>query len=372
MPRKLKDSVVVITGASSGIGKATALRFASKGATLALGARREGPLQDVVQACERNGGRAIAVQVDVTKEDQVQNLARQAIENFGRIDVWVNNAGVMLFGSFEESPPEVFRQVFETNLFGNVNGARAVLPYFREQGNGVLINMSSVYGAAGAPYLTAYVSSKFAVRGFSESLRLELEDEDNIHVCTVLPASIDTPLFQHAANYSGRQVRPVPPIYDAELVAKRIVELAENPQPEAIAGTAGKALHAQRRLAPRLTSRLINRLARRGHFEEESAQPTPGNVLEPVAFGTGISGGWKDTEETPKKRRFVLFGAAAAVPAFLALRKASTEDERGRSRRMKAGKRARAKVQQAGKARVATLKPISKSASDTVRARLPI
>lgn len=195
MPRPIKDSVIVITGASSGIGRATALDFAKQGATLLLAVRREAPLQELAAECERLGGKALAVPTDTTDEEAVQALARLGVETFGRLDVWVNNAAVTLFARFEEAPPEVFRQVIETNLFGYIHGARAALPYFREQGSGILINVDSVVGAAPQPYTSAYFISKHGIRGLSGCLRMELhlDNAADIHVCTVMPATFDTP-----------------------------------------------------------------------------------------------------------------------------------------------------------------------------------
>jgi len=187
MGSKLGGAVVVVTGASSGIGRATGLAFAERGARVVVAARRAAALEDLARECEGVGGQARAVPTDMTDEAAVAELARQAVERFGRIDVWVNNAGVYLLGSLEATPPKAFRQVLETNFFGYVNGARAVLPRFRDQGHGVLINNASVYSHLGAPWLTAYVSSKFAVRGFSEALRQELADLPDVHVCTVSP-----------------------------------------------------------------------------------------------------------------------------------------------------------------------------------------
>jgi NAD(P)-dependent dehydrogenase (short-subunit alcohol dehydrogenase family) len=144
MPRELGDSVVVITGASSGIGRAAARAFAERGARVVLAARSGGSLREVAKVCEAAGGQALVVPTDVTDEEAVRELARKSIEGFGRIDTWVNNAGVMAYGYLEEVPSGAYRQVIETNLFGQIHGSRTVVPYFKEQGSGVLINMSSM------------------------------------------------------------------------------------------------------------------------------------------------------------------------------------------------------------------------------------
>ena len=175
-------------------------------------------------------------------------LARRAVERFGGIDIWVNNAGVYLLALLEATPPEAFRWVLETKVFGYVHGARAVLPRFREHGHGVLINNASVYSHVGAPRLTAYVSSKFAVRGFSEALRQELADLPDVHVCTVSPSPIDTPIFASAANYSGRAVKAPPPTYPPQQVASAILTSALCPKRERIVGAPAAWSPWQKRL----------------------------------------------------------------------------------------------------------------------------
>src|SRR5215211_8481138 len=205
MTGRLDDKVVVITGASSGIGKASALAFARNGARLALCARRQPELNDTVNACREAGVQVVELQTDVADEAQVKALAQRAIEAFGRIDVWFNNAGVDAFGPFLNIPSAAFERVLQVNLMGAVYGSRAALTQFRQQGSGTLINNASIVGTCPTPFHSPYVASKFAIRGLSHALRQEVMDLPNVHVCTLCPSSIDTPLWQRGGNYSGRK-----------------------------------------------------------------------------------------------------------------------------------------------------------------------
>ena len=283
---------------------------------MVVAARREEPLQEIARECERLGVRALAVPTDVTDEPAVQELARRAEASFGRVDVWVNNAAVSLFARFEDAPPEVFRRVVETNFFGYVHGARAALPLFRRHGSGVLVNNASLMGRIGGPYVSAYVASKWAIRGFAECLRQELRDADDIHVCTILPASIDTPFFQHAANYTGRAAKPLSPVNRAEDVAEAIVELAEDPRREILVGRAARTLSLQHTLAPALTERIFAAQVERDHFQDTPAPASAGNVFEPTPEWTSVSGGWR--QDGRKRGRLIGAGVAAAVPAVAA------------------------------------------------------
>jgi NAD(P)-dependent dehydrogenase (short-subunit alcohol dehydrogenase family) len=310
----MHPSVAVVTGASSGIGRATALELARRGTSVVAVARREEALKDVASACRRLGVPAFDAPADVTDEEAVRGVARAAVERFGRVDLWVNNAGVTLFARFEEAPSDLYRRVIETNLFGSVHGARAAIPVFREQGGGMLVNVASVFGAIGAPYLSAYVLSKWAIRALGECLRQELVDAPNIHVCTVLPASTDTPLFQQAANYTGWSIVPLRPIYSPERVARVVVRLPERPRREVTIGLAGRGSLLGRTLAPGLTERLTGRLVARFHFEDQPAERTDGNLHEPIAELALLDGGWRQSN----RRRFTLAGAAAAAPVLVA------------------------------------------------------
>ena len=314
MGRKLHGAVVVVTGASSGIGRATGLAFAERGARVVVAARRVEALEELARECQAAGRQAVAVPTDTTDEAAVTELARRAVERFGRIDVWVNNAGVYLLGSLEATPPEAFRRVLETNFFGYVHGARAVLPHFRAQGHGVLINNASVYSHVGAPWLSAYVSSKFAVRGFSEALRQELADLPDVHICTVSPSPIDTPIFASAANYSGRAVKAPPPTYPPEQVARAILASALHPRRERIVGGAGRLVTEAEAVVPRRFERVNRRYVNGLQFAAEPAPATDGNLYAPVSDGRAAArGGWRRRPDPPAPlRRLAAVGLLAA------------------------------------------------------------
>jgi NAD(P)-dependent dehydrogenase (short-subunit alcohol dehydrogenase family) len=310
VPRPLEEAVVVITGASSGIGRAAALRIAQRGASLGLCARSEEPLAEVARECEAAGAAVLHQAVDVADEEALDAFAAAVESRFGRIDVWVNNAATMAYGPFEEIPSEVFRRVVETNLMGMVHGARAALPRFRVQGSGVLINMSSVWGRVTSPQVAPYVVSKQAIRAFSECLSGELADEPEIHVATVVPEAVDTPIFEHAANYSGRQVRPIPPVLDPEEVAYGIELCAENPKREVTYGRAGRGLEILFALAPGLYRRIAHPAFVRGSWGQVGADPAAGNVLG-SSGPHRVEGGWRSRRRGVLWRAF--FGAAGGA-----------------------------------------------------------
>ena len=321
MAKKMNGVVVVITGASSGIGQATALEFAARGASVVLAARREWALREVAIECERRGGQALPVPTDVTDEAAVHELARRALERFGRIDVWVNNAAVGLFSRFEDAPIADFRRVIETDLFGYVYGARAVLPLFYRRGRGVLINVGSIMSEVPGPYVSAYAIAKHGVRALGESLRQEaqLAGADDIRICTVMPATIDTPFFQHAANYTGRAVKAMPPVYPADAVAKTIVELVDHPRREVVVGKAGRLMVTQQTLAPGMSERMLATMVDRQHLEDVPAPPTSGSLFSPMGRGASIAGGWRSPNGTSKARKLAT-AALVGIPAALVWR----------------------------------------------------
>lgn len=314
-----KEKVVVVTGASSGTGRAIALAFARTGAQLVLAARREQTLAEVAEQCEQAGGTAVVVPTDVTDVTAVQALADAAINFGGRIDVWVNNAGVLAAGTFEETPVSIHDQVIRTNLMGYLHGAHAVLPYFKDQGYGVLINNISVGGYVPTPNAVGYSASKFGLRGFSQSLKGELYKWPNIHICDVYPAFLDTPGVQHAANYTGHYIKPAPPVYDPQRVATTIVALASNPKESVTVGSVAVLLRIATLFAPRL-SRRVTALLMDGYLKKAQPLPyTPGNVLLPVAYGTSIHGGWNSQADAQKRKKTAL--VIAAIAGLLLLRR---------------------------------------------------
>lgn len=317
MPRKLRDSVVVITGASSGIGRATALRMAKSGATLVVAARSGQALSDVVSECRQHTLQAISVPTDVADLASVQALRERAIECFGRIDVWINNAAVSAMGRFEDIPIEIVRRVIETNLIGYIHGARAALDCFREQGTGVLINISSQVGIGGQPYAAPYVITKYAIRGLTDCLRQELLGSD-IRVCTVLPGSVDTPHYEHAANYTGRAVKPLGPRIDPDAVASAITRLAERPQHERIVGRTGYFLRVLHGIAPSIYERAARWKTDRDQFQDATADQTEGNVFASMPEISGSSGGWRRREPAWTRATAIKIGSSVLAGLVLA------------------------------------------------------
>lgn len=312
---KLRDSVVVVTGASSGLGRATAVELAKRGASLVLAARRDAPLEDVARDCRNAGGRAIAVITDVSVASDVDALAHEALDAYGRIDVWINNAAITLFSPLEEGPFEDHQRVIETNLFGAMHGARAAIPIFRRQHRGLLINVGSVLGEVGHAFVPSYVISKFGIHGLSEALRVEVADEPDIQVSTVFPFVIDTPHFEVAANRIARVPRALPPMQSPERVARVIAAVCERPRrvrfvPRWI--TLGLALHA---IAPQATERVLLDALRKFHVRDRE-QVTAGNLYTPAAGPARVHGKRPPRISTT---RFVLWVAAHFVRVELAL-----------------------------------------------------
>jgi len=256
--RPLQQQVVVITGASSGIGRETALQFASKHARVVLAARNAIALQEVADEIRQAGGDAIVVVTDVSDWDQVTRLADEAVAAFGRIDTWVNDAATSVYATAEDTTVEETQQIMQTNFMGVVHGVKAVLPYMKQQGSGMIINLGSVESQRTLPYHSVYAATKHAVKAYTDSLRMELAHEHaGIHVTLILPAGINTPFFNHARSKLGVLPQPAPPVYKPQLVANAIVYAAQHPQRDIYVGGASKLFTVMERLSPVLMDRIM-------------------------------------------------------------------------------------------------------------------
>nr|WP_210329363.1 SDR family oxidoreductase [Methylorubrum zatmanii] len=309
--KTLHGAVVVIVGASSGIGRAAALAFARAGAHVVAAARRREPLERLAEECARLGPAALAVPADVTDPEAAEALARAAEKRFGRIDVWINNAGTGVFGPFQDAPLDLHRRTIEVNLLGTLHGAYAALPRFLDRRRGILINMISLGGWAPTPFAAAYTASKFGLRGLTASLRQEMRRHPHIHVCGVFPAMVDTPGFVHGANVSGRTLDPGPLLYAPEEVAATLVYVARHPRDEIAVGWPARAAQVAYALAPGPTEHLMGAALHRALDRAQPAPVTHGALRRPIPEGTTARGGWLARKGLPSAS--ILSGIGLAV-----------------------------------------------------------
>jgi len=278
--KQLSEQVMVITGATSGIGLATARRAAERGARVVLCSRNESALRDTVAQIEQSGGKAKSVVADVTSPDDVERLAASAVEEFGGLDTWVNNAGVSFYGRLTEVALEDMRQLFEVNFWGMVHGVRAAVPRLRRSG-GALINLGSIVSDRAIPLQGAYSASKHAVKGLTDALRMELEEEGlPVSVTLIKPSAIDTPYFQHAKNYMDVEPKPPAPVYAPEVVANAILRAAEHPIRDITIGGGGRVLTALGTALPRLTDFYMERAMFEAQRGDTPAQAAEGNLYQ--------------------------------------------------------------------------------------------
>ncbi len=291
MDENLRGKTIVITGASSGFGRGAALKFAESGVNLVLAARREQLLEELVSLCAIAGSQAIAVPTDVSKIEDVEALFKRALDQFGQIDVWINNAGSGAVGAFTDIPMDEHRQLIETDLLGTIYGSHLALTHFKSIGAGTLINTASMLGKVPAPYYASYCAAKHGVVGLSAALRQELDEQKfkEIHVCTVLPMAMDTPFFEHAANYSGHEVVPVPPLDEAEKVIDAIVSLATKAQGEVPVGNASLSNLVMHNLMPAVSEKIMGALTHQAQMQDAPvSSDSPGGLSQPAGAGTKI------------------------------------------------------------------------------------
>ena len=330
--KPVEEQVVVLMGASSGIGREAALRFAERGAKVVVAARSEGGLDSLVGEIRRRGGEATAVVADVTEFEQVEAVAETAAMEYGRLDTWVHLAAVSIFAPFDETTPKEFKRVIEIDLLGQAYGAMAALGHLKREGRGALVHVTSVVARRAVPLQSSYCAAKHGVDGFLESLRVELKKEGwQIGVTNVMPAAINTPFFDKARTKLGFKPRGFPPLYDPGVVADAIIYAAEKAPRDLVAGGAGKGMILTQRLSPRL----MDALMLGGGFDSQRTdtpkpEDAPDGLFGPVEGydkAEGDFGGeslsrslitWLDTH--PAAKRGAVAGAALATLAALRAR----------------------------------------------------
>jgi short-subunit dehydrogenase len=290
--RTFRDAVVVITGASSGIGRATALAFAAEGACLVLASRSEEALAEVDRDCRQRGGRVLVVPTDIADPAAVERLARLAVQRFARIDVWVEAAAVGIAGPLGSESVDEIRRLVDTNVFGAVLCTRAALATFKGQGNGILVIVGSLLSLFPNPLIPLYSLTKFAIRGLALNLQQAVAGHPGIRVCLVLPGPVDTPFFQRAANHTGRQLRAIPPAYAPERIAATIIACARRPRRQATTGVVSHLALAAHRIAPRAAESVVARWSATMLTRSAPAEPGSGSLFDPPRTGA-VHGGYR-------------------------------------------------------------------------------
>ena len=320
MARPLKEQTIVITGASSGIGRETALQMADKGASVVLAARNEEALQEVARQVRERGGTPLVVVTDVALWEQVSRLADEALTRFGRIDTWVNNAGISEYATIDDIPVPEMERIIQVNLLGTMYGVKAALPVMKRQGAGTIVNVGSGLGVRSIPLQGTYCTSKHAIKGFTEALRMELaHDHPNIHATLILPAAINTPFYKSARSRMGGRPKPMPPLYEARTVAEAIVFAAEHPRRDVYVGSASKSLAVLESLAPSVTDFVMSRaLYPMQQQRDKPGDNAPDNMDAPVPGLGRVSDDWGGKSVSVYTRAFGLHPARARLLVALA------------------------------------------------------
>jgi NAD(P)-dependent dehydrogenase (short-subunit alcohol dehydrogenase family) len=337
--KPVQSQVVVVVGAAGGIGRETALKFARRGARVVAFDNDERGLETLVRQIMDAGGVVSTLAGDVADPRSMEELATRAEEVFGRIDTWVHCAAVGLWATFRDTTVDEFRRVVEVNLMGQVYGAKAALPVLMRGGGGALIHVSSIEAKRALPYHSAYAAAKHGIDGFVEALRVELErDGVPVSVTEILPASINTPLFDRGLTKIGFKPTGIPPFYEPRTVAEAILHAAEHPVRDIIVGGAGKMIVNSQRLSPRLTDAVIRRVGFRGQRTNEPKSPNAtNNLFGPINAYDTVEGDfrkmafrhslatWLDLH--PSVKALAAVGASAGLGALLASRRGKTGRE---------------------------------------------
>ena len=291
--RSVTGRTVLVTGASSGIGRATALLLAGQGADLVLVARSSAPLEQVQAECVELGARALVAVADVGDADAVAAAFRSAERVFARVDGVVHCAAALAYGRFEDVPAEVFDKALHTTLVGTANVARSALTAFAgSPDGGSLVVMGSLLGKIATPWMSSYVTAKWGVHGLVRTLQVEARTTPGIHVSLVSPGGVDTPVYLQAGTYLERHGRPPPPVDTPEKVARAVLRALTRPHREISVGAANHVAVLGFRVLPAVFDALVTPLMRVGGISRTTTTNSPGNVLDPQPSGDALHGRW--------------------------------------------------------------------------------
>ena len=332
--KKVPEQVIVITGASSGIGLATARRAAHEGARLVLAARNAQALEELSRELQASGREVQTVIADVAKSEDVQRIAHAAIERFGGFDTWVNNAGVSIFGRLDEVPLEDYRRLFDTNFWGVVHGSLAAIAHLKTRG-GALVNLGSEVSDVAIPLQGMYSASKQAVKGFTDALRVELEESGApVSVTLIRPTAIDTMFVEHAKNDMEVEPQLPPPLYSPEVVAEAILEAAQYPHRDIYVGANAKIASLMLTISPRGSDYYLRKTAFASQRTQRPARTHDTSALHAPGVGLHERRGQEPTRQSsaytraamhPKTTTATLLGAGlAAFSLWRALRRPGT------------------------------------------------
>ena len=333
--KPINQQVVAVVGASSGIGRESALQFAKRGAKLIVSARSESKLASLVDDIRRFGGEATAVIADVSVFEQVKAIADRTVEVYGRLDTWVHVPAVGLFATFDNTTPEEFKRVIDVTLMGQVYGAMVALPHLKREGRGALIHISSMEGVRSLPYQSAYSAAKHGIEGFIEAMRLELQHANMpVSVTSVKPAVINTPFWNNGLTKLGVKPAGIPPYYDPRLVADAILYVAEHPTRDYFVGDSARVLAALQRLSPELADSLLLLIGFQGQRSNQPKSPEDrNNLYEPVPDDTRVDGDYSNmvipsVTDWLAKNPALQWGAIAGVMALALLATQGFNDEK--------------------------------------------
>jgi short-subunit dehydrogenase len=290
--RPIAGTNVVVVGATSGVGRATALSLAAQGARLVVVARDAAQVEGVAADCRKHGAIAVGVVADIARPDDVDRIVASATDRLGPIDTWINSAAALAVGELHDQPVDDIRRLIDTNVLGTTLASRAAMTHFKQRNAGVLINVSSLLGVVPNPLVPTYSMSKFAVRGLTLCLHESTPWRSPIRVCSVLPGPIDTPMFKRAANRSGRSLRAIPPAVSVERAAAVVIRTIRRPRRQRTTGLSGALIMIGHHVLPRFTETFVAQVSARLVVRRRPAPPTPGGIYA-ANVPSATSGGYR-------------------------------------------------------------------------------